>query len=247
MWGLIVYLNKRPLVSVVIPTWNNEKVFSDCLRSLLSFTDSNIEVHVVVNGEPYDIQVNGDIKVNFYNVGKNLGWMGGINYCKDKVNGDFVLLLNDDTQVLDYDNDWLNRMLECFELYRYNQTNPGAVVPISNAIMGLQNINESINMSSRVHTLPAISGCCALLPKRVLDEVGWLDETLRGGDDVDLSIRLMDAKYSMLCRRDVFIIHRYAVTGKRVSGDYWDSKDHVEDMRIDLIRKHGLKKVLGVA
>src|SRR5579872_4142035 len=105
----------RPgLTSIIIPTFNNQDVFLQCLRSLLSFTNSDIEIWVVLNGQEYDIQTEFP-EVYFVKAPSNLGWMGGINYVKDRVNGEYVLFLNDDTQILDYDDQWLEKLKRPFK------------------------------------------------------------------------------------------------------------------------------------
>ena len=229
----------KDLVSIVIPTFDNEEVFGHCLRSILSFTSHAHEVMVVVNGQPYQLQKQKLPNVHWLNPGSNLGWMGGINHAKPQATGEYVMMLNDDTQILDYDNGWLSRMVSVIK---------DRVVgcgPVSNAITGFQNIGRSIEVPFRRHTTPFVSGCCFLVRRDILDEVGWLDAGLRGGDDIDLSMRLRAKGHELAIVRDVFLFHRYASTGKRVHPGYWDSREHAEDIRIDLIRKHGLKKVLA--
>lgn len=231
----------KGLVSIIVPTYTNEPIFMECLRSVLSFTDHPFEFFAVFNGCNYDLQIQGETSnVKIIKLSKNRGWIGGINAAKSFVNGEYVLMLNDDTQVLDYDSGWLSRLVSVLE----SNNKVGAVGPISNAIMGYQNITASSTIAYRKHTTPLLSGCCLLVRKDLLDQVGWLDESLPAGDDVDLSIRLRDAGYELAITRDVYISHRYAQTGKRVFGDYWDSQEYSENMRNALIKKHGLKKFL---
>lgn len=230
-------------VSILVPTWNNEQIFSENLRSVLSFTKHSFEYIGIYNGCNYNIDISGsdigDIKI--LRLPENRGWMGGINAAKSVISGDYVLLLNDDTQVLDYDSNWLDRLVITLE----QNKSIGAVGPISNAIMGTQNINQSSSIPHRSHTVPFLSGCCLLVRRELLDKVGWLDESLPGGDDMDLSIRIRDAGYELAVRRDVFILHRYATTGKRIYGEYWDSSEHTEAIRNALAKKHGFKKLMA--
>lgn len=93
---------KRRLVSIIIVNWNGKKHLSRCLRSLVEIKYSNFEVIVVDNGSS-DGSVEY-IKRNFSQVKiiqnkKNLGFAGGNNIGIKKAKGEYVLFLNNDTEV----------------------------------------------------------------------------------------------------------------------------------------------------
>jgi len=227
---------------VIVVTYNNEPLLRRCLYSLAAFTGSPFSLHIVNNGDRKLAETTmGKVShlCHVYDTGKNLGWIGGINYVKDKVKGPFVLMLNDDTQVIDHDFGWLRKLQLPFFLY----TNVGATGPISNAAMGLQFINCAEFLPRR-HTANVLSGFCMLTKKEHLDKLGWLDESLPGGDDVDYSIRLQDAGLATIVCRDTTVLHTYGATGKRLFGEYWNSTDYTDKINIALIRKHGLKRIL---
>ena len=228
-------------VDVIIPTCDSDVLLKQCLASILTCTGVPMTVHIVNNGKAIVNPLQGPFTgmSHLYNVERNLGWIGGINYCKDKVKGPYVLFLNDDARILEYDGGWLRRLMLPFHLY----DNVGAVGPTSNAVAGTQYINSAQFLPQR-HTTNFLSGFCLLTRKDVLDEVGWLDESLSGGDDVDLSMRLLQLGRILVVARDVFVIHQYGQTGKRLYGSYWDSADHYDNIQHDLIAKHGLKAYL---
>ncbi|MGZ5212925.1 MAG: glycosyltransferase family 2 protein [Actinomycetota bacterium] len=61
-----------------------------------------------------------------------------------------------------------------------------------------------------------VSGCCMLLPRKVFDEVGVLDESfLLYGEELDLATRLRDAGWSVLFTPKVEIIHALGVSTGR--------------------------------
>jgi N-acetylglucosaminyl-diphospho-decaprenol L-rhamnosyltransferase len=58
-----------------------------------------------------------------------------------------------------------------------------------------------------------VSGACMLLPRKVFDEVGMLDEAfLLYGEELDLATRLRDAGWSVLYTPDVEILHALGVS-----------------------------------
>lgn len=61
-----------------------------------------------------------------------------------------------------------------------------------------------------------VSGCCMLLPRKVFDEVGMLDESfLLYGEELDMATRLRDAGWSVLFTPQVEVIHALGVSTGR--------------------------------
>lgn len=61
-----------------------------------------------------------------------------------------------------------------------------------------------------------VSGACMLLPRKVFDDVGMLDETfLLYGEELDLATRLRDAGWSVLYTPDVEVLHALGISTGR--------------------------------
>ena len=228
----------NPIVDIIIPTYNNTQTFWNCLKSLILNTKEPFRLVIVNNGDP--IRIDGYKNVVVIQNATNLGWMGGINagikWCFDNSKSPFICFLNDDIQILDHDYGWLTKMIYAFQL----DDKIGAVGPTSNAVMAYQSI-QHIGLPPAIETT-MLSGMCLLTKRSVIEKIGFLDETLCGGDDIDYSIRLADAGYKLcICRRS-FILHHCSVTGKKLFGDYWNSKEQYEAINNGLIKKHGFKK-----
>ncbi len=98
-------------LSIIIPSFNTEKLLSDCLTSIFQQTKSfDYEVIVVDNGSEYDIknqisrfrqknlkQTNIQLIVN----NSNLGFAKACNQGIKKAKGEYLLFLNSDTLILD--------------------------------------------------------------------------------------------------------------------------------------------------
>jgi len=65
-------------------------------------------------------------------------------------------------------------------------------------------------------TVDWVSGCCMLLPRAALEEVGYLDEEFPlYGEELDLATRLRDAGWSVLFTPSVEILHEIGVSTGR--------------------------------
>ena len=211
-------------------------MLDNCVASVLCFTPNIIEIIIINNGHPDSISE--FIKrpgITIINNKENMGWMGSINQGIAISNGEFIMFLNDDTQILDANFTWLNNLLQVF---KYDKI--GAVGPISNVVMGTQNM-FSVGKFPRIYLTTLLIGFCVMVRKSVIDEIGLLDEELHGGDDFDYSIRIRKAGYHLAVNREVFVYHHGFQTGIRVHGDKWLHEDSQDRTNIEIIRKHGLK------
>jgi GT2 family glycosyltransferase len=98
-------LESRPLVSIIIVTYNCVNLIGPCLDSVLISTYPNIEIIVIDNasrdGTPEYVSRRYP-NVALIQTGRNLGFGGGNNFGIRKAKGDYILLLNPDTIVDPY-------------------------------------------------------------------------------------------------------------------------------------------------
>ncbi len=213
-------------VGVVIVTHNSLATIAPCLRSVLTTLSAADEVIVVDNGswdgtreylERIASRWDGvTLRLN----DRNLGFSRACNQGIASVRGDLVVLLNPDTIV---PRGWLARMAS-----HLRDEGVGAVGPVSDGVAGLQKHelylggvvlprNASVeeiaralhdqNRGASVDTKLLI-GFCLMARRRVLEEVGGLDEDLfLGHDDLDLSWRLRERGYRLLIAADTFVHH----------------------------------------
>jgi SAM-dependent methyltransferase len=144
--------------------------------------------------------------------------------------------MNDDTYIPLPSIRWTNLLLNHF-------ANPkiGAVGPTTNVVMGAQQIFSPIPYPQDILRVKFLIGFCVMVRRKALEEVGGIDDSLPGGDDFDLSIRLRKAGYELLIDRNVFVYHHGFKTGQRVHGNHWNSMEMTENTNFALINKHGLR------
>jgi GT2 family glycosyltransferase len=71
------------------------------------------------------------------------------------------------------------------------------------------------------HAVEVLSGAFMMMPKKVLDEIGYLDETFfMYGEDIDLSYRILQAGYRNYYFADTCIIHYKGESTKKGSLNY---------------------------
>jgi hypothetical protein len=132
---------------------------------------------------------------------------------------------------------WLARLHEDLD-------EPGiaAAGPSSNMVAGPQSTTQQLPAPR--YSARYLIGFCLLIRRAALDEVGGIDTGLPGGDDIDLSIRLRQAGYTLVCDRHAFVYHCGFRTGERVHGGPqvpggWNSQQVINATTAALIAKHG--------
>jgi len=229
-------------ISIIIPTFDNPVMLSNCVRSMAATRLMYpFKLIVVNNGHPQSLaalQGTEWLKI-IQTGGKNLGWEGGLKEGLKHVTTEFVMFANDDIYIPASEAYWLRKMIELFI-----EDKIGAVGPISNVVAGSQNMYFSTPHMRLEATY--LIGFCVLLRKKALDEAGGIDDTLSGGDDLDLSIRLRQKGYRLIVDRETFVYHHGFVTGNKIYGDAskkngWNSPLMSENTNMGLIRKHGFK------
>ena len=230
------------ILTIQIPTYRNIKQLSDCLTSLMNFVEYPFKV-VVINNDPLNssreilesaVMSSPVDNLEVIHASTNLGWMAAHNLALKQCDTQYVMLANDDLVFMPYDHGFLRRLMRPF-----SNENVGAVGPISNFVMGSQNL-WNLKLPTQ-HTTTLLIGFCVVIRSKVLMDIGGLDETLPGGDDFDWSIRIRDAGYDLVVDRTCYVHHIGQQTGRRVRRD-WDNFHH-QDLTINsLVRKHGVKK-----
>ncbi len=105
----------HPQVSIVIPVYNKWVYTAACLRSLLEVKGKYSFEVIVVDDQSSDETAERlaaiDGLVHLRNE-KNLGFVGSCNRGARHARGEYLVLLNNDTQVLD---GWLDELIDTFE------------------------------------------------------------------------------------------------------------------------------------
>lgn len=219
-------------IDIVMPCYHNADITKNAIESIIKFTeDVDYRIIAVIDGYDKDLlnyfKTKKEIKTVYHK--ESLGFIKstnhGLKYARK--DADFVLLLNND--ILIEDKKWLINMVNSFD------EKTGAVAPISNFVMGVQNL--AYNNFPIEHYTKFLIGFCMLIRKDVLDKIGKLDERfgIGGQDDLDLSIRIRQAGYRLKINRGVYVHH---LGFKSLSLRFKDYKEIEDATRPLLIEKY---------
>jgi glycosyltransferase involved in cell wall biosynthesis len=226
-------------VSILIPSYDNVEQLRACLQSIINSGSAYpVDIIVINNGKaPLDQMFKG-WPIKIINPGENLGWEGGLKEGLKHTTSKYVMFANDDIFIPRSSFHWLQNMTRLLE----SRPDVGAVGPSSNVVMGPQNI--FLQPYNQMFQVQFLIGFCVLFRRSALDDIGGIDDTLPGGDDIDYSIRLRLKKWKMAVLNDVFVYHHGFQTGIRLHGDHtkpngWNSQEMTERTNAALIKKHG--------
>ncbi len=212
---------RRPgLVSIVMLSWNAVRFTKMALESIRAHTKGEYEIVIVDNGSGEEtvewLRTQTDVRV-IYN-SSNRGYAGGNNQAMAAARGEYVVLLNNDVIVTE---GWLDGLLAAFD--RVPALGVSAVR--SNKIAGDQVVTDGTYQNiEEMHAYAAqrrerfresgymtdrAIGLCLCIDRRVIEEVGGIDERFGVGnfEDDDYCLRVRAAGYRIHVCDDVFIHH----------------------------------------
>jgi GT2 family glycosyltransferase len=107
-------MSHRPLASVIIPNWNGAHHLPTCLESLRRQTYPHVEIVVADNGSTdgsLELLAQDYPKVQVLALRQNQGFAGACNAGIEAGRGEFLVLLNNDTEV---ELGWVEEVVAAF-------------------------------------------------------------------------------------------------------------------------------------
>lgn len=237
-------------LSVIIVNYNVEFFLEQCLLSVeKALKEIDSEVWVVDNNSvDYSVRM---VKDKFSNVNlitnqENIGFSAANNQAIKQAKGEYILLLNPDTIV---EEDTFKKVISFMDknpkaggLGVKMLDGKGVFLPESKRglptpsvaffkIFGLSKIFPKSKLFGRyhlgfldkdkIHEVDVLAGAFMLIPKKVLNEIGLLDEQFfMYGEDIDLSYRITKAGYKNVYFPKTSIIHFKGESTKKSSANY---------------------------
>ncbi len=222
----------RPLVSILIPTDGKviqglrgpQDLVADCVRSIREKTTyANYEILIAHNG-----RINPAVPALHYQAPGPFNLAHKWNWLIDQAKGDYLILLNDDTLVIE--PDWIQNLLEFAVLPDVGVVGPKLLFPdgrIQHAgiVFGLATLCGHVFMG-HPHDCPgtlhprefsAVTAGCLMIRK------GWrLDEDLPGTFDVDLCLRARQKGLRVIYTPHAKLFHLESVTFRLGGRTYFE-------------------------
>ena len=247
----------EPLVSIIIPNKDHIELLKPCIDSILGkSTYGNYEIIVVENNSAqagtfayYDeLENTPNIKVVRYPE-QGFNFSKVINFGRSKANGDYLLLLNNDTEVITAD--WLERMVSnCARsevgavgacLYYPDSTIQHAGLVFGNEVQhSFKYIPRARRLSSYFghatiqRNVSAVTGACFMTRAERFDELGGFDsEYAVAFNDVDYCFKVRQSGKLIVYLPEVELFHYESISR---------GSDDDPENRARLIREFSLLK-----
>ncbi|QNU15387.1 glycosyltransferase [Thermomonas sp. XSG] len=219
----------QPRVSVVVLCYNNASFTRACLDSLEKYSDyPNLELIAVDNASsdetPALLSAWAAAAPGRRHIanGSNLGFAGGNNVGLAAATGEYLVILNNDTFVTP---GWVSTLVRHFR----SDPSLGVLGPVTNNIgnearieIGYTDMAQMLDASGDYTArhaglrlpLQTAAFFCVMLPRRVYEAVGGLDEAFGIGmfEDDDYCRRVEQAGWTVACAEDVFVHHHLSAS-----------------------------------
>ncbi len=207
MERIVLAAPDHPRASVVIPAWRRADLLRRCLDSLAQHTSRYpFETVVVLNGATPEVTsvVKGELEgLRVVSSRVNLGFGGGCNRAAQLARGEFLVLLNDDTEVED---GWLDALIETADSHPDAGAVGSRIVSHEGVLLeagGLvwregvsshlgRGLPESTNRHRYLRHADYCSASSLLVRRTTWDAIGGFDEGYFPGyyEDVDLCLSI---------------------------------------------------------
>ncbi len=210
-----------PRISIIIPVKDNGKNLNKCIDSIKRKTShKNYEIIIIDNNTKengtlkYLGMLSSDPGIRIIEYADSFNISAINNFAAKNTKSQYLLFLNENTEVIS--EDWLSAMLEHAQRNEVGAVgckllNSNNTIHHAGLILGISQIPGQPGVAGHshrslpdsfegyfrrphvIHNLSAITGACAMIRKKVFEEVGGFDENLAVAfNDVDLCLNIRE-------------------------------------------------------
>lgn len=246
------YKEDFPLVSIITLTWNQTQVTCEFLESTRNFEYKNYEVLVCdmcSNVDPTaTIDAGNYPNTKVLRSETNLGFTGGNNWGMRQAKGDYIFIVNNDTEVTP---NLLDTLLEPFyvdatigvtcpkirfyqnpNLIQYAGFNP--IDLYTGRTSGIGHKEDDKGQHDKSGYTHGAHGCAMMVKKEVIEKVGMFPEKFFiYYEEWDWSARILKAGYTIFYQAKGLIFHKESVTMGKESAIkvYYHTRNRILYMR----------------
>ncbi|MDE7477660.1 MAG: glycosyltransferase [Lachnospiraceae bacterium] len=227
-------LPSKPLVSIIIPSKDNQEVLKQCIRSVYAHTDyPNFEIVVVDNGSAAKVRAElesfrQECPFTYLYQPMDFNFSHMCNIGVQEAQGAYILLLNDDMEAVE--DSWLTRMVGQVSLQHVGAVGAKLLYPnstkiqhvgISNTISGpghkLKQFDDNASYyygrNRFVYDMIGVTAACLMMRRECFLAMDGLFEGLAVAyNDVDLCFRLFEKGLYNVQRNDVVLYHHESLS-----------------------------------
>lgn len=237
---------------MIIPNWNGEKFLPVCLDSLKKQSHKNFETIIVDNGSK-----DGSLEllkskykwVKVVALEENIGFAGGCNRGMEAAEGEWVVLLNNDTEA---DKDWVKNIAKNIRdkpEYSFFATKmmmfddrdildgTGDFISRSLFVFRYGQFDRDTGQYDSLGEIFSPCGAAAVYKKTMLDEIGLLDEDFFAYlEDIELGFRAHLAGYKGWFIPDAVIYHIGGASTDSEQMSPWVYRQNIRNMFLILYK-----------
>lgn len=255
-------IKESPLVSILIPTLDKYKYLERCISSIFEKTTyENFEVIIIDTGSTeketldYYKTLEGNSKIKFLSWEKKFNYSAVNNYGVKHSKGEYILLLNNDTEIIT--PDWIEGMLEHAQREKIGAVGvklyyPNNTIQHAGVVLGIGGPSKEESIAAHVmRTYPkdimgipfatkdiirnysAVTAACLMVNKEKYLEVSGLDENFRiAFNDIDFCLELKKKGYCNLYTPYVELYHHESVSVGKPEEKSRDMRELEREVRL---------------
>ena len=204
---------KKPFLSIIITTYNEQKYIGDCLKSIFKSKFKNFEIIIVDDASTDNtIEIIKDYKVRFYKLKKNYGAAYAKNFAIRKSRSELIFFIDADATLKK------NALSTMINIIKKNKDLSGvngmwSNVPINNGYFPKFQSND-MNFAMQYMAKKKYSfhwGNGSLIEKKILLDLGGFNTNFKGAgaEDYDLALRIPPDKKFFVKKNFTSIKHNF--------------------------------------
>lgn len=251
----------KPLFSVILVNYNGRDFILDCIGSVLKSTYPNFEI-ILVDNASCDDSINlieqrfsKEQRLKIIKNEKNLHFAEGNNVGIKNSKGDFVILLNNDTEV---ETNWLEEIEFVMREPSIGASQPKILCHDNHGIIdnagnyfdalgythGRGHLEKDTYQYEKIEDIFFAAGTAMVIRSSILKEVGLLDsQYLIYAEDVDLSWRIRLKGYRIVYIPKSLVYHKGSKTVLKFPGKITTTMLSRKNRLATLIKNYGFARL----
>lgn len=215
--------------SILIITYGRDEEFFDTLKCISKYDEDDIEVLILDNNKNNELESkihsifkDCSFKYKYFSDGTNYGVALGRNYLIKEATGDVLITLDDDVEF-----DSINELVGKVENYFNKYSSVGCLAFNIKNFYTRESVsyeiphgNKTLDFTKNLYTYYFI-GAGHAIRKDVYEKAGLYPEDLGlyGGEELDLSFRMLEGNFKILYTADITIYHKASIKGRMSSSE----------------------------